>query len=71
MLRTPVTSSGLASIGYDEDHAILEVEFTSGEVYQYLDVPLEVYEALMSAESHGTYFSKHIRPLYDFRHVEE
>ncbi|HEY9005329.1 KTSC domain-containing protein [Ohtaekwangia sp.] len=71
MLRTRVKSSGLASIGYDEEHEILEVEFTSGEVYQYLRVPMEVHEALMSAESHGTYFSKHIRPFYDFRHIEK
>jgi hypothetical protein len=69
MLREKVTSTSLASIGYDEDHAILEVEFRTGEVYQYYDVSIAVYDALMNADSIGAYFSNNIRPAYDFRHI--
>lgn len=69
MLRERVSSSSLASIGYDEDHAILEVEFRTGEVYQYLGVPVSEYDALMNADSIGAYFSYNIRPHYDFRHI--
>lgn len=59
MNRIPVVSSNLASIGYE--NGILEIEFKSGSVYQYSGVPVFVYEALMSAPSHGKYFSAHIR----------
>jgi hypothetical protein len=69
MIRHQVTSSGLRSVGYDEEHGILEVEFASGEVYQYFDVPVEEYMSLIEAASVGTYFSENIRPNYDFRHV--
>lgn len=69
MLREKVSSTSLASIGYDEDHAILEVEFQTGAVYQYYDVPIAVYDALMNADSIGTYFSNNIRPAYDFWQV--
>jgi hypothetical protein len=69
MLREKVTSKSLASIGYDEDHAILEVEFRTGEVYQYYDVSIAVYDALMNADSIGAYFSNNIRSAYDFRHI--
>lgn len=33
MVRTPVASSALASVGYDPSTQTLEVEFRSGRVY--------------------------------------
>lgn len=53
MERIPVSSSNLASVGYQD--GILEVAFKSGSVYQYTGVPESVYEALMSAPSHGKF----------------
>jgi hypothetical protein len=59
--RTPVRSSALRSVGYDQEQRILEIEFTGGAVYRYFDVPPEVYRGLMAAESHGRYFHQHVR----------
>lgn len=59
--RTPVRSSALRSVGYDQEQRVLEIEFTNGAVYQYFDVPPEVHRGLMAAESHGRYFHQHIR----------
>ena len=53
MEREPVESSALASVGYDRD--VLEVEFVNGSVYQYVGVPVWVYEALMMAQSYGRF----------------
>jgi len=39
MKRQAVESSNLASVGYDVENEILEVEFKHGRVYQYFDVP--------------------------------
>ena len=66
MNRLPVTSSNLASVGYDATSQTLEVEFNHGGVYQYFNVPEYVYEELMSASSHGTYFSANIRNDYGY-----
>ncbi|MEB2787274.1 KTSC domain-containing protein [Algoriphagus persicinus] len=66
MKRQSVESSNLASIGYDAENEILEVEFNHGGVYQYFDVPEYVYEELMSADSHGVYFSANIRNDYEY-----
>lgn len=66
MNRIPVDSSNLASIGYDASSETLEVEFKHGGIYQYSDVPEDVYEELMSASSHGVYFSANIRNDYDY-----
>ncbi|MDR0605293.1 MAG: KTSC domain-containing protein [Bacteroidales bacterium] len=67
MKRQTVESSNLASIGYDSENEILEVEFNHGGIYQYFDVPHDVYEELMNAESHGKYFSANIRNDYEYQ----
>jgi hypothetical protein len=61
MNRTPVSSSNLASVGYDPRTRTLEVAFLNGSVYQYSNVPEAVYRGLMSASSHGSYFDSHIK----------
>lgn len=61
MERVPVSSSNLASVGYDSCSATLEVEFNHGGIYQYSGVPEEIHQGLMSAGSHGTYFDKFIK----------
>ena len=66
MIRQPVTSSNIASIGYDSDSQTLEIEFHTGAVYQYFGVPSSVHAELMQASSHGKYFSLHIRKQYKY-----
>jgi hypothetical protein len=61
MDRTPVSSSNLASVGYDPASATLEIEFRSSGVYQYYGVPVDVYDGLMSAGSKGTFFDQSIK----------
>lgn len=61
MERQQVSSSDLASIGYDPSTHILEVEFVTGSLYQYQSVPSHTYRELMSASSHGRYFNQFIK----------
>ena len=61
MNRTPVSSSNLRAIGYDSDTKTLEVEFLNGGLYSYANVPISVYNSLMSASSHGSYFNANIK----------
>lgn len=56
-----MTSSNILSIGYDPDNMILEVEFTTGAVYQYYDVSQSIYDGLMAADSHGTFLSAYVK----------
>jgi len=66
MERNPVNSSNISSIGYDADSYTLEVEFHSGAVYQYFDVPLNVYQGIMEAGSKGQYLAQHIKGYYRY-----
>jgi hypothetical protein len=70
MNRVSVSSSNLASVGYDPDTCTLEIKFRSGGVYQYRNVPARIHAGLMSANSHGRYFYAHIKKAgYTYRRV--
>lgn len=60
MERTPVKSSNVDSVGYDETNQILEIAFKSGAIYQYPGVEPQVYADLMGAESVGKFVSQNI-----------
>jgi len=64
MIRQPVSSSNIRSIGYDSESQTLEIEFHNGSVYSYFDVPESIYNALMSASSHGSFFHRHIKDRF-------
>ena len=61
----PVKSNQLASIGYDAASKTLAATFTRGPgtVYQYPNVDAKVYADLMAADSIGSFFGQHIKPL--------
>ena len=69
MNRQPVSSSNIASIGYDPESETLEIKFLNGGVYQYFDVPSHVYKGLMSADSHGRYLARQIKGVYRYSRV--
>ncbi|RMH34563.1 MAG: KTSC domain-containing protein [Nitrospirae bacterium] len=66
MNRMPVSSSNIASIGYDERNLTLEIEFHDGSIYQYFDVPETVYQEFMGADSKGRYLHQHIKNNYRY-----
>ena len=69
MERQAVTSSNIASIGYDEATSTLEVEFLNSGMYHYYDVPYNEYQGLMQAESHGKYLVANIKGRYRYSKV--
>ncbi|MBC6436158.1 KTSC domain-containing protein [Nostoc sp. HG1] len=70
MNRMPVSSSNLASVGYDPNTQTLEIEFLHGGIYQYSGVPSSVHSGLMAASSHGSYFDQHVKKAgYAYRKI--
>lgn len=64
MQREPVSSSNIASIGYDPDSETLEIEFLNTGIYQYYNVPSFMYERLMEADSAGKFFNAEIKTAF-------
>ena len=69
MKRKNVTSSNVASVGYEEETSTLEVEFKSGAIYQYSDVPKSEFEGLINASSVGMYLNSHVKTKYNYTKV--
>lgn len=69
MERQQVFSSNIASIGYDPESETLEVEFLSGGVYQYFDVPESIHDELMNAGSHGGFLAHNIKGRFRYERV--
>lgn len=69
MERKSVVSSNINSIGYDSNNLVLEVEFHSGFIYNYFDVPQTIYDGLMLAASKGQYLNSNIKGNYRYARV--
>src|SRR5580704_1848918 len=63
-----VQPSTMRFIEYDHDALELDITFSSGETYRYLNVPLEVYVALLEAGSKDEFFNISIKD--EFAHEE-
>jgi hypothetical protein len=64
MNRESVQSSMIASLGYDANISTLEVEFINGAVWQYYEVPENVYYDMMNSGSLGKFFHSNIKGQY-------
>jgi hypothetical protein len=67
--RDPVSSSNIVSVGYDAPSETLEVEFMSGAVYQYYNVPQSIYDAFIVAPSAGQFFAYQIKNAFPYSRV--
>ena len=64
-----VESSSIASFGYGRASKLLEIEFRSGAIYRYRDVPKKVFKAFSTSQSKGHFFSAEIRGKYTYDKV--
>ena len=69
MNRNNVKSSSIESIGFDPEAKVLEIEFKTGRVYRYREVPFEEYLKIMNAPSHGKYLNKNIEGWFHFDEI--
>ena len=64
-----VKSRMLAAVAYDHDWHHLYLEFRSGDIYCYRDVPVHRYEELLAADSKGKYVRHHILNQYPYQRI--
>ncbi len=64
-----VSSTNLSRVRYDDSKNTLEIEFQGGRVYQYFDVPKQIFEGLLKAESKGKFFHEQIKGHYRYARV--
>ena len=65
-----VQSSALEQVSYDERaHTLCATFRDSGRTYIYAEVPQDLYDGLIFADSLGAYFNAHIRDHFPFREI--
>ena len=66
----PVQSSLLASVSYQAERSILDLEFRAGVTYRYFDVPANIHNCLLTADSKGSYFNHGIRNRFRYQRLQ-
>ena len=65
-----VQSAALEQVSYDEEaHTLCATLRETGRTYIYWEVPQEIYDSLLFADSLGAYFNAHIRGHFPCREV--
>jgi lysyl-tRNA synthetase class 2 len=64
--RINMPSTVIRSIEYNAATAVLTIVFIAGTIYEYYDVPAEVYEQLKSYREKGVFYNKQIKNKYRF-----
>ena len=62
-------SSVIRKYYYKPELQILTIVYSSGAVYNYLDVPEEVFDDFRAAFSKGNYLNKKIKPFFRYEKV--
>ena len=50
---------------------MLTIVYVSGAVYNYLDVPQEVFDDFRAAFSKGVYLNRNIKPFFKYKKVSD
>ncbi len=66
----PVASTMASAIGYDSENEVLQIEFNSGEVYQYSDIDEDTWEDLYSSDAVGKYYNQYIKGKYQSQRID-
>ena len=64
-------SAVIAGIKYDAASSTLRVVYVSGMVYDYKNVPEEVYIAMRTSFSKGAFLNQHIKGKYIYEKISK
>ncbi len=67
MELVPVESSMISAVAYDDAARDLLVIFNTGQTYVYSNVPREVYDNLLKADSKGSYMKDFVIDMFPYR----
>jgi KTSC domain len=70
MHRTAIAANGIAQVGYEDGAEILEIEFTSGKVFQFFNVPSNMFHQLMDSQFKEFYYQNNIHERFPYKRIE-
>ncbi len=64
-----VSSSTIATVGYDAENQIVYVQFLNGSTYIYKGVSEQEFENLRTASSVGSYLNRNFKNVYPYERI--
>jgi hypothetical protein len=68
-ISVSIKSSNIKSATYDTDSKVLTIIFNTNTIYEYYDVPWEIFTRFRMSESQGKYFSTNINGKFKYKKV--
>jgi hypothetical protein len=69
-IEVEIKSTNLKHAKYDTEEKSLVVEFNNGTIYEYENVPWELFTKFRMAESQGSFFSKNIARAFKYKKIK-
>lgn len=70
IIEVDIQSSNLKSASYDTESKKLDITFINESIYEYNDVPWDVFTKFRMHESQGKYFNTNISKNYKYKKVK-
>ena len=70
LIEVKIQSSNIKSSTYNTEDKTLLIEFNNNSLYQYNEVPWEVFTKFRMSESQGKYFNSDISKKYKYEKVK-
>ncbi|WP_339384129.1 KTSC domain-containing protein [Microcoleus sp. LEGE 07076] len=61
----------MQDVRYNQQNQVLQIQFSSGSVYQYTHVEPEIWESLQDTDSTGRFFHSQIKGYYSSQPVDD
>ena len=65
-----INSSNLKAASYNTTTKVLTTTFNNGSIYEYYDVPWELFTKFRMAESQGKHFNVNISKNYKYKKIK-
>ncbi|MDJ0658892.1 MAG: KTSC domain-containing protein [Crocosphaera sp.] len=59
--------SHIQAIGYDVTVKILKIDYKSGSIYTYFQVPESIFQTMLTTSNIGKYLNSHIKGNYPYQ----
>lgn len=63
-------SQNIKGIDYDENSKEMTIQFTSGGLYSYQNVPKSIYGKFLKAKSKGSFFADYVKNVYEYERLK-
>lgn len=70
MINVVIKSSNLKSASYDIESKVLTITFNNESIYEYYDVPWEIFTKFRMTDSQGKFFNTSIGKTYKYKKIK-